>query len=686
MTKTLNIILLSVVCFLVSACGSSSESGNPSAPLPSNTAPIASSGNFSLAEDSSLNQQLSASDADNDSLTYQLASSVTNGNLSLSSDGSFSYTPHANFNGQDSFAFNVTDGSTDSNTATVTLIVDPVQDAPIANNASFDTVNSQVSGQLVATDADGETLRFILVTNVSQGSLTLASDGSFNYQAPAGLAGNDQFSFQVNDGIEDSNIAQVTINIAQLSALDQQVFDLIDQHGLTGDPTSHRNLPSINDSMAQLGKRLFFTKSLGGDQDTACVSCHHPALGGDDDIIFPIGVAANNPELIGVGRTNGGLPLVPRNSPTIFNSGLWDSGLFWDSRIESLGKEADQNGGASGIRTPDTNLGISDPAAGNSLAAAQARFPVTDTNEMKGSSFESGSNNQNIRDHLAARIGNYGIGAGELTENQWLAAFQDAFGSQVVNADDITFDKIAHAIGEYERSMIFINNPWKHYIDGNINALTDQQKQGAILFLTPAAQGGGGCINCHSGDKFSDELHHTVAFPQFGPGKGDGNNDDFGRERETADNNDRYRFRTPSLLNIEVTAPYGHAGTYQTLSQVLQHYNNPQGTVTNFFDNSDWCNTAQFNGAANCQNLYPDSRQNSQLALRKLGNERTNNTSLFPVTNLNNNQRLQIEAFLRSLTDPCVLDRNCLSPWIPQESESLDNNQIHAIDQNGNQL
>jgi cytochrome c peroxidase len=54
--------------------------------------------------------------------------------------------------------------------------------------------------------------------------------------------------------------------------------------GLTGDPTTNRSLPDISDLKAQLGMKLFFTKRLGLDQDTACVSCHHPSLGGADDL------------------------------------------------------------------------------------------------------------------------------------------------------------------------------------------------------------------------------------------------------------------------------------------------------------------------------------------------------------------------------------------------------------------
>lgn len=470
---------------------------------------------------------------------------------------------------------------------------------------------------------------------------------------------------------------------------DTELRALINDQGLTGDPSTGRTLPSINDSLPQLGKILFFSKSLGGDFDAACVTCHHPVLGGADDLSLPIGVGATNPDQLGVGRVHtGGVPLVPRNSPTVFNVGLNDDSMFWDSRIESLGKEDGSNGAASGIRTPDTALGVADVNAGANLVAAQARFPVTSEEEMKGTTFENGSSGDAIRAHLAARIGDYGVGAGELpVSSTWLSEFQTAFASTDSASTLITFDNIATAIAEYERSMVFVNNPWRDYVNGNDSALTENQKLGAILFFTSTNQGGGGCSSCHSGDFFSDGQHHTIAFPQIGPGKGDGTNDDFGRERETSNQVDRYRFRTPSLLNVAVTAPYGHSGSYADLNAVLSHYNNPRGTVNNFFNNGGWCQLTQFGSITNCTSLYPDAEDNTDEALDKLRDEQQANTTLFDNINLNNQERQLVVQFLSALTDPCVEDRTCLSPWIADPTSSgPDGHQLNAISSGGGLL
>ena len=172
--------------------------------------------------------------------------------------------------------------------------------------------------------------------------------------------------------------------------------------GMTGDPTTERILPSITDPKAQLGMKLFYSKALGLDQDAACVSCHHPVLAGSDDLSLPIGVDAENPDLVGAGRFHlstapnwDGGPTVGRNAPTTFNSGMWDRVMTYDGRIESLDKVVNFNGSPGdfgfGIVTPDSVIDdfgtrLADPNAGGNLPTALARFPVTSVEDMRGGS------------------------------------------------------------------------------------------------------------------------------------------------------------------------------------------------------------------------------------------------------------------------------------------------------------
>jgi cytochrome c peroxidase len=474
--------------------------------------------------------------------------------------------------------------------------------------------------------------------------------------------------------------------------LDIELRALITALGLTGTPAAGRDLPSINEPLPRLGKMLFFSKSLGGGFDSACVSCHHPLLGGGDGLSVSVGTGAVVPNLLGRGRRRAnGVPNVPRNSPTIFNSGLQDSGMFWDSRVESINKDRGANGRGSGIRTPDTALFTEDSrlAVGASLPAAQARFPVTSSEEMKTEDFENGSDTESIRTHLAARIGNYGIGAGELTTNNWLAEFRAAFASALPADQLITFSRIAFAIGEYERSMDFSNNAWRDYVEGDDAAISNAAKRGALLFFKSPDDDGFGCQQCHSGDFFSDGNHHTIGFPNIGPGRGDGNNDDLGRSHETGLLEDRYRFRTPTLLNIEVTGPYTHAGAYETLDEVIRHYDNQDNTVENFFDDGGWCQLTQFEDVAGCAALYPDARDNTEIALRKVRRERNTlpEDEQLPQININNGERRDVIEFLGTLTDPCVLDPVCLAPWIADpDSAGPDGMQLNAVDELGDPL
>jgi cytochrome c peroxidase len=473
---------------------------------------------------------------------------------------------------------------------------------------------------------------------------------------------------------------------------DDLLRDLIERHELTGDPTAGRQLPSIDDPLAQLGKKLFFSKSLGGDMDTACASCHHPALGGGDGLSLPVGTGAVEPDVVGPGRTRpDGLPNVGRNSQTVFNVALYDKALFWDSRIESIGGDDGLNGSGTGIRTPDTPLLVEDTEVppGSTLPAAQARFPVAVPEEMRGV-FLPGADNAAVREHLAARIGNYGAAAGELSTNEWLDEFQAAFVSAEPAEDLITFEHIMLAIAEYQRSMIFVETPWKAYVEGDLDAISEDAKVGALLFFRTLEEDGIDCVSCHSGDFFTDERQTIVGFPQLGPGKGDGANgdQDFGREQQTGDTADRFKFRTPTLLNIAVTGPYTHSGVFDNLDFVNGHYAVPELIFEAFIGRGGVCGLGQFEDHPDCGMLFENLVANSESALAAALETRATDPDLtFPdASDRPPSDSAFMHAFLDTLTDPCVLDRDCLAPWIPTRGEAPDENQLNAIDTDGNPL
>lgn len=483
-----------------------------------------------------------------------------------------------------------------------------------------------------------------------------------------------------------------TTTPAPVSAKDAPVRTIALSTGQTAQPLAGRAIPSINDPLPQLGKLLFFSKTLSGSLDAACASCHHPALGGADGLSLSIGTGAVNPAVMGPGRklASGGVSTA-RSANTFFNVALLDEGLFWDLRVESLGKVAGRNGAGSGIRTPSTTLGVADPAAGPNLETAQARFPVVNTAEMRGSLLAD-SADDSVRAHLAARIGNYGTGSGLLASSTWLSKFRTAFNQPNATADQlITFDNIALAIGEYQRSATFVDTPWQRFLAGDGNAISEDAKDGALLFFRQANQGGAQCVQCHTGPSFSNERVRAVGFPQIGPGMGDGvgGTEDFGRGRETGNANDRQQFRSAPLLAIELSAPYGHAGAYGDLNTLVMHYLDPDATINDFLNNQRWCALPQFQNGATCTDSATVTR-NSQAALAKMKTDRARNAGdAIPVVNANianaNSARLIVE-FLKTLTDPCLKDRSCYGRWIPAAGEAPDAHQLNAVDANGRAL
>jgi cytochrome c peroxidase len=90
------------------------------------------------------------------------------------------------------------------------------------------------------------------------------------------------------------------------------------------------------------------------------------------------------------------------------------------------------------------------------------------------------------------------------------------------------------------------------------------------------------CAACHSGPFQTDHSFHAIGLPQLGPGKEDGGYADRGRLAVTGEEEDRYRFRTPSLRNVAVTAPYGHNGAYADLEAMVRHHLDPIRALTQY--------------------------------------------------------------------------------------------------------
>ncbi len=185
-----------------------------------NDAPMAHAQSVSTSEDTAKPITLTGSDVEGSSLTYNIVVSPAHGTLSGVAPN-VTYTPAANYNGPDSFTFKANDGTVDSAAATVSINVTAVNDGPEAVKDSYNlgedmilSLASAANGVLANdSDVDANTLTAVLVSSASHGTLTLQPDGRFTYTPVANFNGPDSFTYRVNDGVVDSAIATVTINV-----------------------------------------------------------------------------------------------------------------------------------------------------------------------------------------------------------------------------------------------------------------------------------------------------------------------------------------------------------------------------------------------------------------------------------------------------------------------------------------
>lgn len=316
----------------------------------------------------------------------------------------------------------------------------------------------------------------------------------------------------------------------------------------------------------ELGRNLFFDKVLSGNLNISCASCHHSLTATGDGLSLPVGEGGRG---LGVTRDTGSGPeavheRVPRTAPPVFNLGAREfTRMFYDGRVEV------DASAPNGFRSPaGTNL----PPGLDNVLAVQAMFPVTSATEMAGQVGENEQADASAANDLPAI---WALLAEKLQLfDGYVDMFMAAYPGEILQASDITFVHAANAIAAFEaRTWRFDNSPFDRYLRRDSKALSTEARLGMNVFY-----GKGGCGECHSGAFQTDQEFHAIAMPQIGAGKGDNlpgyadGHDDFGRERVTGDESNRFQFRTPSLRNIVISAPYGHAGAFNTLRAVVEHH------------------------------------------------------------------------------------------------------------------
>ena len=359
------------------------------------------------------------------------------------------------------------------------------------------------------------------------------------------------------------------IILSFLTSLDQQLAEALARQGFTGRVESRleqRLGRKLDNQLVDLGRLLFFDTVGGLNNDNNCSGCHSPTAGFGDTQSIAIGIDNNG--IVGPDRAG---PRNQRRTPMVINTAFFPN-LMWNSRFASLANDPFDNSAGFQFPLPEGLTLSYQPH----LLVAQAFIPPTERVEAAGFSFPG--DNVDIRNEVLRRIND-------------VAEYRRLFGQVFPSVRDggaITFDMFGLAIAEFEFSLVFADAPIDQFARGQKNALTDEQKRGALLFFGAAR-----CVSCHqvsgqSNEMFSDFSQHVIAVPQIAPTVGnvlfDGpsQNEDFGLEQVTGNPEDRYKFRTSPLRNVALQPAFFHNGAFTKLEDAIQHHLNVLTSARNY--------------------------------------------------------------------------------------------------------
>jgi cytochrome c peroxidase len=338
-------------------------------------------------------------------------------------------------------------------------------------------------------------------------------------------------------------------------------------------PVTDADYRAVDERLAAIGQLLFYDPVLSGNRTISCATCHHPRHATADGVALSLGEGG-----VGLGPARvpdpANLPeqRIPRNAPALFNLGATEfTVLFHDGRIEA---DPSRPGG---LRTPmDEEM----MAGFDSLLSAQTMFPVLSPDEMAGH-YSENEVAQAVRlgiitgeggawDRIAARV-------------RAIPAYRDAFAAalpEVAAGRPVGFTDISNAIAAFMAlEWRADDSAFDRHLRGEA-PLEGAAARGMALFYGTA-----GCDGCHAGRFQTDHRFHATGAPQIGPGKGNRHETharDEGRMRVTGRPEDAYAFRTPSLRNVALTAPYGHAGAHADLPGFLAAHLDPVAALAAF--------------------------------------------------------------------------------------------------------
>ncbi|MBS1794185.1 MAG: VCBS repeat-containing protein [Acidobacteria bacterium] len=331
------------------------------------------------------------------------------------------------------------------------------------------------------------------------------------------------------------------------------------------DPPTEPPGNPITAAKAYLGKTLFWDEQLSSTDTVACGTCHRAGAGGTDprtvinstrsqnpgfdglfntadDVFGSPGVPSNNADgtytLSGIYKFNE--QVTGRKAPSYLNAGYTRAGIFWDGRASDV------------FRDPLTNAiimsswgGYESQALGPPMSSAEMAHTGRDWTQAAAKI--AVSKPLALATNIPTALQTW-IGARSYPE-----LFQEAFGTP-----DVTPARIAMAIGTHERVLFTDQTPFDKS-EAGIEPLTTQEQNGRVIFDNLL------CGACHGGGLLSDNSYHNIGVRPAA--------EDTGRAAISLDPADNARFKTPSLRNVELRAPYMHNGRFATLEEVVEFYN-----------------------------------------------------------------------------------------------------------------
>ncbi len=334
----------------------------------------------------------------------------------------------------------------------------------------------------------------------------------------------------------------------------------------------------ITEAKRILGKALFWDEQLSSDNTMACGTCHIPSAGGSDP---RVDMGSRHPGLdgvyggdddrfasAGVRRHLAGGDAAPdatfgfeaqvtgRRSPTNIGSAFFDE-LFWDGRATS--------------EFVDPETGLVSIASGGALES-QSLGPIISFVEMadEGRTWDDVRTKlENAKPLALATDLNPDLVAALAASPDYPALFATAFGDPAITAE-----RIAYALGTYQRTLHPDQTPWDLYEAGQTSALTNAQRNGLNAFSSSFNK----CSECHTPPLFSDGSYRNLGLRDIA--------EDNGRQGVTGNFDDRGRFKVPTLRNVALRPRFFHHGDPNWSSLFLSVFIYNQGAGF-FLDNKD---------------------------------------------------------------------------------------------------